>query len=718
MTLSTLTQRNEYTGTGALATFPYTFRILADTDLLVFVAGTLKVLNTHYSVTGEGVSTGGNVVFDAAHIPAAAAEIVILRAMPQTQETDFAEGSKLPAETLEETVDRAVMLAQDLKERLDRALILAPSSLLGPLVLPTGAGKTLRWNGAGTALEAVSPDPGVGSVFTDVTVNGNILGDGDVEITGIADLITKGPWVDVRHASFAGGAVGDGIVDDTAAIQAAATAAEGKTLLFPAPSVKYKVTGTITLLSNTTIIGIGRPLIETTSKTLPIFQGGVVTNITIKGLRLKGAGSDGAAGDLGLIDINQSVTNGAANIRIFDNEVSNFRNGICVVRAENVWIERNYVHNFYRYGILASGSYNFHIDRNNVYDCDFAGADNAYGVMATGNFAGGKPTDASSISFNKIANIPAWDGIMSHDVDGLSIIGNDIRNVRMGVDLGMGLITNIIKNVRISGNYIKATLVDTWGGALANHGGILVTGWNSGNLITNVAISNNIIDGFFSVAGMTVWSGGSSNITVEYTRRATVTGNVIINAGDAAPPPDNAGIWIVGECDGIVVSGNTMQGTMVYGGVRFSGATGIVACVSGNVVRQNNTAHPGIKVASSTIETFALGDNSSNSDSGLKVVFATNTILSIGGWFNNSVAHNPASINAGAQWTAAIDCPGAALGDYAEAAFSLDHAGVTLHAYVSASAVVTVVWYNGTAGVVDLGNGTLRVRARRDPAIT
>ena len=53
-------------------------------------------------------------------------------------------------------------------------------------------------------------------------------------------------------------AAGDGITDDTAAIQAAANAATGRTLFLPGTSASYKITDDINLLSNTTVFGEGR----------------------------------------------------------------------------------------------------------------------------------------------------------------------------------------------------------------------------------------------------------------------------------------------------------------------------------------------------------------------------------------------------------------------------------------------------------------------------
>lgn len=77
-----------------------------------------------------------------------------------------------------------------------------------------------------------------------------------------------------------------------------------------------------------------------------------------------------------------------------------------------------------------------------------------------------------------------------------------------------------------------------------------------------------------------------------------------------------------------------------------------------------------------------------------------------------SVSYNPPSLAAGAETETTVTVTGAALGDYAEASFSLDTQGITLHARVSAADTVTVRLRNGTAGTIDLLTGTLRASVR------
>jgi hypothetical protein len=78
-----------------------------------------------------------------------------------------------------------------------------------------------------------------------------------------------------------------------------------------------------------------------------------------------------------------------------------------------------------------------------------------------------------------------------------------------------------------------------------------------------------------------------------------------------------------------------------------------------------------------------------------------------------SVIYNPPSLAAGEGVTTTLDAAGAAFGDFARASFLLDLQGITLTSLVSVADTVSVRLQNGTAGAVDLGSGTLRVRVER-----
>jgi hypothetical protein len=77
-----------------------------------------------------------------------------------------------------------------------------------------------------------------------------------------------------------------------------------------------------------------------------------------------------------------------------------------------------------------------------------------------------------------------------------------------------------------------------------------------------------------------------------------------------------------------------------------------------------------------------------------------------------SATFNPADLADGAGETTTVTVTGAALGDYAQASFSLDLQGITLTAWVSAANTVSVRFQNETTGSVNLAEGTLRARVR------
>lgn len=80
------------------------------------------------------------------------------------------------------------------------------------------------------------------------------------------------------------------------------------------------------------------------------------------------------------------------------------------------------------------------------------------------------------------------------------------------------------------------------------------------------------------------------------------------------------------------------------------------------------------------------------------------------GWrLKASATFNPPSIAAAGTTTTTVACTGAALGDAFLPSFSLSLAGLMLTADVSAADTVRVVFYNPTAGAVDLASGTLTV---------
>jgi len=78
-----------YAGDGSQTVFPYIFKILADTDLRVYLTNvlgvkTLLTLTTHYSVSGAGSESGGNVTMVTP--PATGETLTIIKEPPTTED--------------------------------------------------------------------------------------------------------------------------------------------------------------------------------------------------------------------------------------------------------------------------------------------------------------------------------------------------------------------------------------------------------------------------------------------------------------------------------------------------------------------------------------------------------------------------------------------------------------------------------------------------------
>ena len=130
MTVSSTTVKNSYSGNGSTSSFAYTFKILQDSDLVVIIRSstgteTTKNLTSHYTVSGAGSSSGGSVTFTSGNIPASGETVVIRRNVPQTQSIDYIANDPFPAETHEEGLDRATLVAQQISEATDRSIKLS-----------------------------------------------------------------------------------------------------------------------------------------------------------------------------------------------------------------------------------------------------------------------------------------------------------------------------------------------------------------------------------------------------------------------------------------------------------------------------------------------------------------------------------------------------------------------------------------------------------------
>ena len=159
MTVSSTTVKNSYSGNGSTTQFAYGYKIFADSDLIVIIrtdstgAETVKTLTTHYTVSGAGDASGGNVTFTSGNTPASGQTVVIIREVPQTQAIDYIANDPFPAESHEEGLDRGTMTTQQVQEELNRAIKLSRTNTMTSTEFTVGAtdraNKVLAFNSSG-----------------------------------------------------------------------------------------------------------------------------------------------------------------------------------------------------------------------------------------------------------------------------------------------------------------------------------------------------------------------------------------------------------------------------------------------------------------------------------------------------------------------------------------------------------------------------------------
>ncbi len=343
MTIGTPYNRKDYVATTGQKEYAYDFLLLDATHLEVYVGGVKKTLTTDYTLTGVLNPVGGLVTLKTA--PTAGTQVSLVRDVPIQQTADYTEGGRFAAEVHERALDRLTMIAQQLADKLNRTPTLPASSQLAPLVLPgPQGGYAFRWNPAGTALELINLDPA--SVPLATLVGYTMAGLPAAGVAGRLARVTddvRGVWMDdgdqwwevsggtlnVKHF----GAKGDGVKNDTVAIQAAFAAAAAafpyKTVVFPPGAY---LMGNVQITKGIRVIGRGAKIVLTGNTGSPIgielgnAGSGDLTGLWIEGLYIVG---DGTVGHLHYGIYGSSGTT-LRHVRLLHNRVEDVEIGISI----------------------------------------------------------------------------------------------------------------------------------------------------------------------------------------------------------------------------------------------------------------------------------------------------------------------------------------------------------------------------------------------------
>ena len=296
MTVTTTTAATTpVTGNGSTTSFTVTFQYWEKDELLVYlrtIATGAQVLQndpTHYTASGGQGSTGAvNFVTP----PASTVEVHIIRNTERDQPEDLTPAQVVPSAALERGLDRSVMLDQEDALQVSKALRAPITDSSGlDMELPSSVARASKVLGFDSAGEPVATTQADQSALT-------VVATGSTEARTHAER-----WGEVFNVKDYG-ATGDGVVDDTAAMQSAMTAAgvSGGTVYWP--DGDYKFTAALSVGSDTKLLCEKGALLKTSVSDIHFIvnddTSGGNTNIVLDGVNIDGVGVTGGTTSKGV----------------------------------------------------------------------------------------------------------------------------------------------------------------------------------------------------------------------------------------------------------------------------------------------------------------------------------------------------------------------------------------------------------------------------------
>lgn len=349
---STSRRAGPFSGNAATTAFPFAFKVFDKTNIQVVKVGTTGVqttltLDSDYSVAvnaDQVGSPGGTVTYPITGSLLAVGETLsIIGALPYSQTTAFPGGGNFAPGVVEQTFDRTEIQIQQLAEQVGRSLQ-APvaDGQLGPLPSATArASSFLAFDASGNPVAATGTGTDA-NLRTDLGASGGSALVGWLQnLAGAVVRSVQAKLFDVVSVKDFG-AKGDGVTDDTAAINAA-IASGALRIMFPPGT--YNTAGNHSLDGRNGLqllgAGVGASILNVTHASNNLFYTGatVTNNLLISGFTVTSTSVVRTGGWVFAVVNAYNGTGALSNSTISNLQIMKQVNGLWIAKYQFVNVE-------------------------------------------------------------------------------------------------------------------------------------------------------------------------------------------------------------------------------------------------------------------------------------------------------------------------------------------------------------------------------------------
>ena len=402
------------------------------------------------------------------------------------------------------------------------------------------------------------------------------------------------------------GAVGDGVTDDTAAIQATIAAmAAGDTLYFP-PGYTFKSTTAHTIAKAMTVVAYGATLTQATANT-------GLWSVTASGVRFMGGtytGPQHTTNQTGEKCFVFQGTAGASPTNITDVSVEDAtitewgQYGIYAQYVQRFRFSRNTVRNIYYAGIAGLSAVQGEISENTVDTV--VTTVNGYGIFLTRLEVDSLTTDPRSsdvaVTGNVVRNVTNWEGYDTHAGQRITFTGNVAYGCLKGISLNPCPNASSVETFApldcvVSGNTVDSGVTAGTSGYGISAAGCAGSGVGTPGELATVTITGNVIRGYGTQSTL-----ASGAIYLRDTSGASVIGNKIVQ-------PSPHGVCLYHDNYGFTVMGNQVEdawsSTVTVPSVVYVASDYNTGFVGGNADDTNGKSATYLNVNAVRIESYS-----------------------------------------------------------------------------------------------------------------